>query len=68
MLFPLSNTFSPNLQPYLILEPALSVALYNRRDCCMDRNNNSEIQILDDSGTIVATQSIEAGDFSQFTA
>ena len=24
MLFPLSNTFSPNLQPYLILEPALN--------------------------------------------
>jgi len=40
-----------------------SVSIYNRSDCCMDRNDNSDIQILDESGTVVvATMSIAAGD------
>ena len=40
-----------------------SVSIYNRSDCCVDRNYDSDIQILDESGTVVvATQSIEAGD------
>jgi len=39
-----------------------SVSIYNRSDCCRDRNNNSDIQLLDESGNIVATQTIEAGD------
>ena len=41
-----------------------SVSIYNRSDdCCVDRNYDSDIQILDESGTVViATKSIEAGD------
>ena len=40
-----------------------SVSIYNRSDCCDDRIVDSDIQILDESGTVVvATQSIEAGD------
>ena len=40
-----------------------SVSIYNRSDCCDDRIVDSDIRILDESGTVVvATQSIEAGD------
>ncbi|KAL7542580.1 hypothetical protein ACHAXR_011906 [Thalassiosira sp. AJA248-18] len=41
-----------------------SVSVYNRVDCCTDRNSDSDIEILDDSGNIVASKSIAAGDTS----
>jgi len=39
-----------------------TVSIYNRNDCCDDRNNNSDVQILNHSGTVVASLTIEAGD------
>jgi len=35
------------------------IEVYNRVDCCMDRFGNSEVQILDAQGTVVASQPIQ---------
>lgn len=37
---------------------------YQNGLCCEDRNTNFNIQILDHSGNVVATQTIAAGDVS----
>ena len=42
-----------------------SVSVYNRQDCCMDRLYNSDVQILDDSGNVVASRSIVDGHVSR---
>jgi len=42
------------------------VLVYNRRDCCMDRFGNSEVQILDAQGTVVASQPIQ-GSLAMYT-
>jgi len=35
------------------------VKIYNRVDCCMNRMDSSEVQILDDQGTVVASQRVQ---------
>jgi len=42
------------------------VKIYNRVDCCMNRIESSEVQILDDQGAIVASQPIQ-GTLSVYT-
>jgi len=39
-----------------------SVSIHSRTDCCRDMNAYSDIQVLDHSGNVVATQTIAAGD------
>ena len=39
-----------------------SVSIYNRADCCDDRIQDMNVQILDGSDTIVASQTIVTGD------
>ena len=40
------------------------VIIYNRRDCCQDRNSDSQVQILDNAMNVVETRSIASGDAS----
>lgn len=55
----------PNAWWKVILDPGLShtinsVIIWNRSDsCCRDRIDNSEVQILDSSGEVIASQEVE---------
>ena len=38
------------------------VFVFNRNECCMERLENSNVEILDDTGTVVASQMIQEGE------